>query len=85
MPQAERTHNIIKLLKWFRDVQATATRGQVIAYTKMEITSMGATERTAISYLEDCGHYGLIETMRDHPGRFKISNAGKKWLERHSH
>jgi len=52
LPQAERTQNIIKLLMWLRDVQESATRGQIISYTKMEITSMGATERTAISYLE---------------------------------
>jgi len=84
LPQAERTQNIIKLLMWLRDVQESATRSQVISYTKVEITSMGATERTAISYLEDCGHYGLVEESADHR-RFKISVAGKKWLERHSH
>jgi len=84
MPQAERTQNIIKLLVWLRDVQESATRAQVISYIKVEVTSMGATERTAISYLEDCGHYGLIE---ESPGgrKFKISNAGRKWLEGHSH
>jgi len=66
MPQAERTQNIIKLLKWLRDVQETATRGQIISYIKVEVTAMGATERTAVSYLEDCGHYGLIETVGSH-------------------
>jgi hypothetical protein len=84
LPQAERTQNIIKLLKWLRDVQETATRSQVISYIKVEVTSMGATERTAISYLEDCGNYGLIEESADHR-RFKISAYGKKWLEGHSH
>lgn len=84
MPQAERTQNIIKFLVWLRDVQKFATRSQIISYIKVEVTSMGATERTAISYLQDCGHYGLIETDTDHR-RFKISAAGKKWLEAHSH
>ena len=83
MPQAERTQNIIKFLVWLRDVQEIATRGQIISYIKVEVTSMGATERTAVSYLEDCGHYGLLETVSGR--RFKISPAGKKWLERHSH
>lgn len=85
MPQAERTQNIIKLLKWLRDVvkKEGVNRHQIISYIKVEITSMGATERTAIKYLEDCGHYGLIETMGTH--RFRISSYGKKWLERHSH
>jgi len=72
MPQAERTQNIIKLLKWLRDVQETATRAQVISYVKVEVTSMGATERTVLSYLQDCGAYGLIEESADHR-RFKIS------------
>jgi hypothetical protein len=84
MPQAERTQNIVKFLRWLRDVQETATRGQIVSYIKVEVTSMGATERTAISYLEDCGHYGLIEIVGSH-GRFRISAAGKKWLEAHSH
>jgi hypothetical protein len=84
MPQAERTQNIIKLLRWLRDVQESASRSQIISYIKVEVTAMGATERTAVSYLEDCGHYGLIETLGSH-GRFKISAAGKKWLEGHSH
>jgi len=84
MPQAERTQNIIKFLVWLRDVQKSATRSQIISYIKVEVTRMGATERTAISYLQDCGHYGLIEDAADHR-HFKISVAGKKWLERHSH
>jgi len=83
MPQAERTQNIIKFLVWLRDVQKSATRSQIISSIKVEVTSMGATERTAISYLQDCGHYGLLEVGADR--RFKISGAGKKWLERHSH
>jgi hypothetical protein len=85
MPQAERTQNIVKLLRWLRDVQKEgATRSQIVSYIKVEVTAMGATERTAVSYLEDCGHYGLIETLGSH-GRFKLSTAGKKWLEVHSH
>jgi hypothetical protein len=84
MPQAERTQNIVKFLRWLRDVQETATRAQIVSYIKVEVTSMGATERTAVSYLEDCGHYGLIESAGSH-GKFKISAAGKKWLEAHSH
>jgi hypothetical protein len=85
MPQAERTQNIVKLLRWLRDVQKEgATRSQIVSYIKVEVTAMGATERTAVSYLEDCGHYGLIETLGSH-GRFKLSAAGKKWLEAHSH
>jgi len=84
LPQAERTQNIIKFLVWLRDVQKYATRSQIISYIKVEVTSMGATERTAVSYLQDCGHYGLVEIDSD-GRRFKISGAGKKWLEGHSH
>lgn len=85
MPQAERTQNIIKLLKWLRDVvkKEGVNRSQAISYIKVEVTCMGATERTALSYLEDCGHYGLIEVLANN--KFRITTYGKKWLERHSH
>ena len=82
MPQAERTANIIELLKWLRDVQNKgATRSQIISYIKIEITKMGGTERTAVSYFRDCAKYALIE---EKTRRFFITNFGKKWLERHS-
>ena len=84
MPQAERTANMVAILKWLRDVQKKATRGQLVSYIKVEVTSMGATERTCISYITDLGHYGLI-SFEGSPSRFSISLAGKKWLERHSH
>jgi len=82
MPQVERTQNIIAFLKWLRDVQSEATRGQCVSFIKTEVTEMGATEKTAVNYIVDCAHYGLIEEKR---GRFRITEAGKKWLERHSH
>ena len=82
MPQAERTANIIELLKWLRDVQTKgATRSQIISYIKIEVTKMGATDRTAVSYLRDSAKYGLIE---EKTRRFFITSYGKKWLERHS-
>lgn len=84
MPQAERTHNIVKMLKWLRDVQTKATRSQLVSYVKLEVTSMGATERTCLSYIEDAGRYGLIH-ISGNPPRFQITPAGKKWLAAHSH
>jgi len=81
MPQPERTKKIIKLLKWLLNIQKTATLAQCVAFIRVEITEMGGTERTARSYVNDCGHFGLIEESR---GRFKITPFGQKWLERHS-
>jgi len=85
MPQAERTQNIIKLLKWLRDEKKEgATRTAILWHIKMEITRMGATERTALSYLADCRSYGLVE-MRGRTRKIVISDRGKAWLERYSH
>lgn len=84
MPQAERTANLIEILKWLKDVQSKVTRSQLVSYIKVEVTRMGATERTCLSYLEDLRHYGLI-AYSGSPPRFAITPAGRKWLERHSH
>ena len=80
MPQAERTHNIIELLKWLSHQQTPVRRSAIIAYIKTEVTEMGATERTALSYLKDCAKYSLVE---EKAGKFKITGYGIKWLERH--
>ena len=81
MPQAERKKNIIAFLTWLRDTQQKANMGQCVAYIRTEVTEMGGTERTARTYVKDCGHYGLIEEKR---GKFSITIFGEKWLERHS-
>ena len=82
MPQAERTQNIIELLKWLSHQESAVRRSAVIAYVKTEITEMGGTERTIMGYLRDCVNYALVE---EKGARFKITNYGLKWLERHSH
>lgn len=85
MPQTDRTKIIVKLLTWLRDVKLEgATRTEILWHIKMEITSMGAAERTTLSYLEDCRHYGLVK-MLGRSRKIVISDIGKTWLERHSH
>ena len=80
MPQAERTQNIVELLKWLSHQQSPVHRSAILAYVKVEVTEMGATERTVLGYLKDCAKYALIE---EKGGKFKITNYGLKWLERH--
>jgi predicted transcriptional regulator len=82
MPQPEREKNIAEMLQWLQDVQNEATLSQLISYVKMEVTRMGGTERTIRSYIEDCHKYGLIE-FKGNPPRWRITNAGRKWLEKY--
>jgi hypothetical protein len=81
MPQSERSEILKKLLKWLATQQNGATVQAILQYTKWEITEGGATDNAIKKYIEDLDKAGLIEYV--HPF-WRITNAGKKWLERHS-
>jgi len=80
-PQSERSKNIRELLKWIGEAKSKGkTAGGCVAYVMHEVTEMGATEKTCKSYLRTLDKAAFI--TYDHP-YWKISPAGKKWLERH--
>jgi hypothetical protein len=81
MPQSERSEILKKLLKWLSTQANGATVQAILQYTKWEITEGGATDNAIKKYIEDLDKAGLIDYV--HPF-WKITNAGKKWLERHS-
>jgi predicted transcriptional regulator len=81
MPQSERSDILKKLLKWLVSKENGATVQALLAYTKWEITEGGATDNAIKKYIEDLEKAGLIEYT--HPF-WKITNAGKTWLEKHS-
>jgi hypothetical protein len=58
-----------------------ATTAAILKYAKWEITEGGATDNTIKKYIEDLEGACLIEYK--HPF-WKITNNGKKWLERHN-
>ena len=81
MPQTERALILKKILGWLiTQEKGVATRG-LRAYVKWEITEGGGTDNSIKKYVEDLDRGGLIEY--GHPF-WKITNAGRKWLERHS-
>jgi len=82
MTQGERSRTIKKLLKWLDESdEKGVTIAGIAAYVTREITEMGATERTAKSYVHSLEDANLIE-CRD-GFRFTITKAGKNWLRRH--
>jgi len=70
------------MLKWLSHQTTAVKRRQIFSYVKTEITEMGGTERTILNYVKECVRYALIEDTKN---GFKITNYGRKWLERHSH
>ncbi|MCW4044843.1 MAG: hypothetical protein NWE94_04930 [Candidatus Bathyarchaeota archaeon] len=81
MPQSERSDILKKLLKWLSTKEDGATVQAILQQTKWEITEGGATDNTIKKYIEDLQRASLIEYK--HPF-WKVTNAGKQWLERHS-
>ena len=81
MPQSERSEIMKKLLKWLDLQERGATTQAILQYVKWEITEGGATDNSIKKYIEDLQRAALIEYR--HPF-WKVTPAGKRWLERHS-
>jgi hypothetical protein len=81
MPQSERAEILKRLLRWIGSLENGATIPAILQYTKWEITEGGATDNAIKKYVEDLEKARYIEY--NHPF-YKITNAGKLWLERHS-
>jgi predicted transcriptional regulator len=81
MPQSERSNILKKLLKWLASLEKETTTAGIHSYVRNEITELGATSKTIQGYIEDLSSAGFIEYM--HPF-WKITKAGRDWLEHHS-
>jgi hypothetical protein len=81
MPQSERSEILKKLLKWLTVQEKGATVQAILQYTKWEITEGGATDNAIKKYVADLEKALLIEY--EHPF-WKVTAAGKQWLEKHS-
>jgi hypothetical protein len=81
MPQSERAEILKNILRWLLSQENGATTAAVLQYTKWEITEGGATDNAIKKYVDDLKKALLIEYK--HPF-WKITDAGKEWLEKHS-
>jgi len=81
MTQGERSRTIKKLLKWLNESEKGVTTAGITAYVTREITEMGATKRTAKSYVRSLEDALLIESRDGF--RWTITKAGQNWLRRH--
>jgi predicted transcriptional regulator len=79
MPQQERSHNQIEILKWLKTQQNGATTAALKAYTRNEITQLGATDKTIENYIDTLKTAGFIEYK--HPF-WRITKSGMNFLER---
>jgi hypothetical protein len=79
MPQAERSHNQVEMLKYLRSQQNGAPTAALKAYTRNEITLLGATDKTIENYIDNLKNAGLMEYK--HPF-WKITKASLIFLER---
>ena len=80
MPQAERSRNLIELLKWVASSEKGGTTAGMKAYTRNEITQLGATDKTIENYIDALKRAGFIEYK--HP-YWHATKAGKYFLERY--
>ena len=80
MPQAERSRNLIELLKWLSLQEQGSTTAAIKAYTRNEITQLGATDKTIENYIDALKTAGFMEYK--HP-YWHITKSGKYFLERH--
>lgn len=81
LTQPERSMIIKKFLRWLSKQEKGATTSAILYHVKWEITEGGASDKTIKKYIEDLHKGGLIEYK--HPF-WKITPAGKKWMEMHS-
>ena len=81
MPQSERSKTLREMLKWLSSQERGAPVQAIHAQVRNEITQLGATAKTIQNYIEDLDTAGFIEY--NHPF-WKVTKAGKDWLERHS-
>jgi hypothetical protein len=81
MPQSERSDIIKQFLKWLNAKSKTggATWQECLRQIQIEITDMGAHERTCRSYLTDLERAKLIYIDGL---KFRVSETGKNWLQR---
>lgn len=82
MPQRERTETIREFLLWMeaKSKGSGARIEEIFNHLEVEITDMGATQRTIRDYVSRCRAQGLIESKDDL--RFVITSKGKNWLKR---
>jgi predicted transcriptional regulator len=80
MPQQERSRNLIELLKWLSSQNNGATTAAMVAYTRNEVTQLGATDKTIQNYIDALEKAGFIDYK--HPF-WKTTKAGQTFLERH--
>ena len=81
MPQEDRARKLLELLKWISQKKEGATTGAVKAYTRNEITRMGATDRTIENYIETLKKTRFMEYK--HPC-WHVTNSGRRFLEQYS-
>lgn len=81
MPQSERSEIIKKLMRWLVTQEKGASVQAIVHHVKWEITEGGATDNSIKKYIADLAKASLIEYK--HPF-WKVTKAGKFWLERHS-
>jgi len=80
MTQVERSIILKKICKWLVTREKGETTSAIHHQVKWEITEGGATDKIIKKYIEDLHKGGHI--VYKHPF-WRVSKAGKRWLERH--
>ena len=79
MPQAERSRNLLELLKWVSQKKEGVSTAAMKAYTRNEVTRLGATDKTIENYILALKKAGFTEYK--HP-YWLITKSGRVFLER---
>ena len=82
MPQSERSQVMTDLLRWLsaKTKKDRGARGSEIQHHVIaEITSLGATKRTAMGYVDTLQRMGFV-TLRG--SKYITTQTGENWLEK---
>ena len=81
MPQSERSQIIKEFLRWLeaKTKRGGATYRDCVRHIQVEITDMGAEEKRCQKYIKSLERANLIFADGI---KFKITDAGKNWLQR---
>lgn len=82
MTRSERSQAMKALMKWLHakgKKDRGATRGEIVRHVVVEISELGATERSIIGYVETLVRMGLVFIRGN---KYLLTSVGENWLKK---
>lgn len=82
MTRSERSKAMKQLMKWLHaktKKDRGAKRSEIVRHVVVEISELGATERSIIGYMDTLVRMGLVSIRGN---KYLVTSVGENWLER---